>query len=110
MNGTSTMLRRIVFPLESSAHSESALRYAMELASAAKARLEDAAAVAGTEPPLGLIVMATHGRTGLSQAVLGSTAHDVLRASDKPLVVVHPRSVPADSLSAESAVMGSEKT
>jgi nucleotide-binding universal stress UspA family protein len=56
----------------------------------------DSAAVAGTEPPIGLIVMATHGRAGLSQALLGSTAHDVLRASDHPLVVVHPRSVPAD--------------
>jgi nucleotide-binding universal stress UspA family protein len=73
-------------------------------------RALDAAAVAGTELHIGLIVMATHGRTGLSQALLGSTAHDVLWASDHLLVAVHPRSVPADSLSAESAVMGSEKT
>jgi nucleotide-binding universal stress UspA family protein len=65
----------------------------------AQIRALDAAAVAGTEPPIGLIVIATHGRTGLSQSLLGGTAHDVLRASDHPLVVVHPRSVPANLLS-----------
>jgi hypothetical protein len=39
MNGTSTMLRRIVFPVDSSPRSEHAVRYAAELASAADARL-----------------------------------------------------------------------
>jgi nucleotide-binding universal stress UspA family protein len=58
-------------------------------------RALDATAVAGAEPPIGPIVMATHGRTGLSQALLGSTAHDVLRATDHPLIVVHPRRAPA---------------
>lgn len=35
-----------------------------------------------------LVVMGTHGRTGLSAAVLGSTAYDVLRASQRPVLVV----------------------
>jgi nucleotide-binding universal stress UspA family protein len=73
-------------------------------------RALDATAVTGTEPPVGLIVMATHGRTGLSQALLGSTAHDVLRATNHPLVVVHPRSVPANSGSVESTMMGPAST
>jgi len=36
----------------------------------------------------GLIVMATHGRSGISRWVLGSTAAKVARATNKPLVLV----------------------
>jgi hypothetical protein len=39
VNGTSTVPRRIVFPLDNSARSENALRYVAELASATEARL-----------------------------------------------------------------------
>ena len=35
-----------------------------------------------------LIVMGTHGRTGLSYILLGSVAEKVLRHSEKPLLVV----------------------
>lgn len=37
-----------------------------------------------------LVVMATHGRTGLSRALLGSVALDVLRRGTRPVVLVHP--------------------
>jgi nucleotide-binding universal stress UspA family protein len=41
-----------------------------------------------------LIVMATHGRTGLRRAVMGSVAGDVLRRSLTPVLLVHPHVVP----------------
>jgi nucleotide-binding universal stress UspA family protein len=40
----------------------------------------------------GLIVMSTHGRTGLGRMVLGSVADQVLHASRLPLMLVRPRS------------------
>ncbi|MBV9895067.1 MAG: universal stress protein [Chloroflexi bacterium] len=41
-----------------------------------------------------LIVMATHGRTGLRRAVLGSVAGKVLRSATTPVMLVHPHPVP----------------
>jgi nucleotide-binding universal stress UspA family protein len=38
---------------------------------------------------IGLIVMATRGRSGLAEALRGSTVHDVLGATACPLVVIH---------------------
>jgi nucleotide-binding universal stress UspA family protein len=38
-----------------------------------------------------LIVMATHGRTGLSHAVLGSVAERVVRLSPVPVLTIHPQ-------------------
>src|SRR3977135_1555197 len=52
----------------------------------------DAAADRGGESGIGLIVMASHGRTGWAGAVWRITAHNVLRATSRPLVVIHPRS------------------
>jgi nucleotide-binding universal stress UspA family protein len=40
---------------------------------------------------IGLIVMATHGRSRLAEALRGSTVHDMLQATPCPLVIVHPR-------------------
>ena len=37
-----------------------------------------------------LIVMATHGRTGVRRAIVGSVAGAVLRAAHTPVVLVHP--------------------
>jgi nucleotide-binding universal stress UspA family protein len=37
-----------------------------------------------------LIVMATHGRTGLTRAILGSVAADVLPKAPCPVLVVPP--------------------
>jgi len=46
---------------------------------------------AAREEGADLIVMATHGRSGLSQFVQGSTAEAVLRASPVPVTLVRPR-------------------
>src|SRR5262249_47665049 len=43
-----------------------------------------------------LVVMGTHGRTGLSRLLLGSVAEEVVRRADCPVVTVRaPRSAPA---------------
>jgi nucleotide-binding universal stress UspA family protein len=52
-----------------------------------------------TEKQADLILMATHGRTGLERVVLGSVAGTVLRSSSVPLVLVRPpklREAPED--------------
>jgi len=38
-----------------------------------------------------LIVMATHGRTGLKRAIMGSVAEKVIRESSQPVLVIRPR-------------------
>lgn len=47
------------------------------------------------EVPADLIVMATHGRTGLSRLMLGSVAEQVVRDAPCPVVLFRPRLVPA---------------
>jgi nucleotide-binding universal stress UspA family protein len=42
---------------------------------------------------VGLIAMASHGRGGLSRAVLGSVAADVVTSAGTPVVVIPPRTV-----------------
>ncbi|MFQ5530430.1 MAG: universal stress protein, partial [Gemmatimonadota bacterium] len=41
-----------------------------------------------SEQPIDLIVMATHGRTGVGRWLMGSVTSKVLRASSVPVVVV----------------------
>jgi nucleotide-binding universal stress UspA family protein len=56
-------------------------------------RVGDAAvslAAAAAEHRTDLIVMASHGRTGLQRAVLGSVAGSVLRTTRTPVLLVHP--------------------
>ena len=43
------------------------------------------------EAPIDLIVMGTHGRRGLSHALLGSIAEKVVRTSKVPVLVVPPK-------------------
>ena len=50
-------------------------------------------AMAALDKHADLIVMATHGRTGIKRAVLGSVAGTILRTVATPVVLVHP-SVP----------------
>jgi nucleotide-binding universal stress UspA family protein len=40
-----------------------------------------------------LVAMATHGRTGIRQFVLGSVAEQVLRIVDKPVLLLRPRDI-----------------
>ncbi len=42
------------------------------------------------EQNMDLIVMSTHGRTGLSRMVFGSVAEEVLRGSGKPVLLIRP--------------------
>jgi nucleotide-binding universal stress UspA family protein len=48
----------------------------------------------GLEAPFDALLVATHGRTGLSHVWLGSVAERIIRTSHKPLIVlrmpVHP--------------------
>ena len=43
-----------------------------------------------------VIVMATHGQTGLARTLFGSVTEDVLRSSVAPVLVVHPDEVKSD--------------
>ena len=42
-----------------------------------------------TEHDIDLIVMGTHGRTGVKRALLGSVTEDVVRHSEVPVLTVH---------------------
>ncbi len=46
---------------------------------------------AATEPPVDLIAMATHGRTGLLDVLMGSVARSVLRHADVPILLLRPK-------------------
>jgi nucleotide-binding universal stress UspA family protein len=51
-------------------------------------------AMAALDTHADLIVMATHGRTGVQRAVLGSVAGTVLRTACTPVVLVRPNIAP----------------
>jgi nucleotide-binding universal stress UspA family protein len=54
-----------------------------------------------------LIVMATHGRTGISRAVVGSVAGTVLRTGTTPVLLVHPtQSLAAEAEPVEREALG----
>ena len=56
-----------------------------------------------------LIVMSTHGRTGLSRLVMGSTAESVLRATHRTIMLVKPeRPAVAARHQKEDRIAGSE--
>jgi len=42
------------------------------------------------EPPHGVIALATHGRGGLTRALLGSVADKVVRGATMPVLVCRP--------------------
>jgi nucleotide-binding universal stress UspA family protein len=46
-----------------------------------------------------VVVMATHGRTGLPRLLMGSVAQRVIRASPVPVLLLRPRQTPEGSLS-----------
>jgi nucleotide-binding universal stress UspA family protein len=43
------------------------------------------------EQNIDLIVMGTHGRTGLAHALIGSVAEKIVRTANCPVLTVHPR-------------------
>lgn len=49
------------------------------------------ATLAKKDPTIDLVVMGTHGRTGLAHALLGSVAEKVVRHAPCPVLVVRPR-------------------
>jgi nucleotide-binding universal stress UspA family protein len=60
-------------------------------------------AMAALDTQADLIVMATHARTGINRAVLGSVAGCVLRSAYSPVVLVHPTPPPLEHAIACSA-------
>jgi nucleotide-binding universal stress UspA family protein len=75
--------------------------YAADVASAILRTAEQGEPVEATTAPVrcAMVVMATHGRTGLSHMILGSITQRVLRTSTLPLLVVRPptaRATPPD--------------
>ena len=65
----------------------------------------DGIAMAAAAACSDVIVMATHGRTGLRRAVIGSIAGAVLRKATMPVLLVHPRAAsPARTGSAQVAL------
>lgn len=58
------------------------------------------------EHEIDLIVLGTHGRTGLSHLLLGSVAEKTVRMATCPVLTVHPRGhkFPADSATGPSSV------
>lgn len=50
-----------------------------------------------------LIVMSTHGRTGLGRLVLGSVAESVLRATKTPILLLRPHGAPVATPAARGA-------
>jgi hypothetical protein len=58
----------------------------------------DAILRVSSEEQADLIVMATHGRSGLSRLALGSVAEEVIRHADLPVLLVRPVQAP-DSIS-----------
>ncbi len=55
-----------------------------------------------------LIVMGTHGRTGLGRLLLGSVAEQVLRTAPCPVLTVRAPSQPADAPATQSAARPAE--
>jgi nucleotide-binding universal stress UspA family protein len=61
-------------------------------------------AMAALDKHADLIVMATHGRTRIKRAVLGSVAGTVLRTVATPVVLVHPSAPPPPEVGIEEPV------
>jgi nucleotide-binding universal stress UspA family protein len=63
-------------------------------------------AMAALDTQADLIVMATHGRTGVQRAMLGSVAGTVLRTACTPVVLIHPSRVPTPDAQIEESSAG----
>ncbi len=55
---------------------------------------------------VGLVVMATHGRTGVKRVIVGSVAMDVLRNGKRPILVTRPADLDERSVAQEITTVG----
>jgi len=87
--------RRILIALDDSAIAAHAVEVGTELATALKAQaalvyVADQILAAAREWEADVIVIGTHGRSGVSRLVLGSTAESVVRHAPCPVLVIRP--------------------
>jgi nucleotide-binding universal stress UspA family protein len=90
---------QFLVPLDGSLVAEAALTPAVEFARGPGAKLGlPVTAIVETARyrHADLIVMASHGRSGVSRLVLGSGAESVLRATAVPILLIRPDSAPLD--------------
>ena len=59
---------------------------------------------AASEVGAGLIAIGTHGRKGLSRALLGSVAEKVVRSASVPVLTVHPNDVAKNATKAKNEI------
>ena len=57
-----------------------------------------------------LIVMSTHGRSGLGRIIFGSVAESVLRGTRVPIFLVRPPDAPVEPLAGQGEARPAEKT
>ena len=57
-----------------------------------------------------LIVMSTHGRSGLGRIIFGSVAESVLRGTRVPILLVRPSSAPVEAPAGQGEARPAEKT
>ena len=57
-----------------------------------------------------LIVMSTHGRSGLGRIIFGSVAESVLRATRVPILLVRPSGAPVEALAGQGDARPAERT
>lgn len=57
-----------------------------------------------------LIVMSTHGRSGLGRIIFGSVAESVLRGTRAPILLVRPSGAPVEALPGQGDARPAEKT
>jgi len=60
------------------------------------------------EEDVDLIVMSSHGRTGLSRILMGSVAEEVMRKAECPVMVVKPTAL-SEAATSEAAAAGSKR-
>lgn len=64
-----------------------------------------ATAISHSLPPDGAVVMATHGRSGIGKALLGSVAEDVIKATEQPVVLIGPSAAAGSRLEGGTMVV-----
>jgi nucleotide-binding universal stress UspA family protein len=62
-------------------------------------------AVAGTDDA---VVMATHGRSGIGKALLGSVAEDLLKATERPVLLLGPSAAPLPTITGGVMVVSTD--